>query len=39
MSGIAGNNIVSPYIVIRSVEPRIANVIQAEGEIVLSEEG
>ena len=30
ISGIAGNSIVSPYIAIRIVEPRIASVIQAD---------
>ena len=34
MSGIAGNNIVSPYIVIKIDEPKIAKVIHAEVEIV-----
>ena len=29
ISGIAGINIVSPYMVIKSVEPKIASVIQA----------
>jgi hypothetical protein len=33
MSGIAGNNIVSPYIVIKIDEPKIAKVIHAEVEI------
>ena len=33
MSGIAGNSIVSPYMAIRIVEPRIASVIQAVFEI------
>src|SRR5919198_6389004 len=36
MSRIAGNNIVSPYIVIRMVDPRIASVIHAEDLIFLS---
>ena len=30
ISRIAGNNIVSPYIVIRTVDPRITSVIHAE---------
>src|SRR5918995_6092906 len=34
ISGIAGNNIVSPYIVIKIDEPKIAKVIHAEVEIV-----
>ena len=34
MSGIADNNIVSPYIVIKIDEPKIAKVIHAEVEIV-----
>src|SRR5215203_3477305 len=34
MSGIAGNNIVSPYIVIKIDEPKIAKLIHAEVEIV-----
>src|SRR5919112_4937229 len=29
ISGIAGSNIVSPYMAIRSVEPKIASVVQA----------
>lgn len=33
ISGIAGNSIVSPYMAIRIVEPRIASVIQAHLEI------
>jgi hypothetical protein len=35
MSRIAGNNIVSPYIVIRMVDPRIASVIHADVVIFL----
>jgi hypothetical protein len=35
ISGIAGNNIVSPYIVINIEEPRIAKVLHAEIEILL----
>jgi hypothetical protein len=35
ISGIAGNNIVSPYIVINIEEPRITKVLHAEVEILL----
>src|ERR687898_1449680 len=37
ISGIAGSNIVSPYMAIRSVEPKIASVIQAVLGIFCSE--
>src|SRR5215203_958899 len=37
ISGMAGSNIVSPYIAIRSVEPKIASVIQAVLGIFCSE--
>src|ERR671910_829600 len=37
ISGIAGSNIVSPYMAIRSVEPNIASVIQAVLGIFCSE--
>jgi hypothetical protein len=39
MSGIAGINIVWLYIIIRSVEPKIARVNQADGELALLEGG
>jgi hypothetical protein len=34
ISGIAGSNMVSPYIVINIVEPRTANVFHAEMDIL-----
>ena len=39
MSGIAGSNMVSPYIVISSVEPKIPSVIQAVLDIFSWEGG